>query len=44
VITDYVVFAYVMDVLLPRIIEAYSSVLIDAMMKESNYSKLKFYD
>jgi GNAT superfamily N-acetyltransferase len=45
VITDYVVFAYVMDVFITENHrgKGYSSVLIDAMMKESKLQQVKIW-
>ena len=45
VITDYVVFAYMMDVFIDEKYrgKGYSSILIDAMMKESKLQQVKIW-
>ena len=45
VITDYVVFAYVMDVFITEEHrgKGYSSILVDAMMKEAQLKKVKIW-
>ena len=44
-ITDYVVFAYVMDVFITEEHrgKGYSSILVDAMMKEAQLKKVKIW-